>query len=192
MTDIPQDPEEGINAQVESVLRAHAGDVEGILIGTGFPRHVARPAVNDALLALAREREKGAHVTSPKAFLVKVATFRALNALRPLREKNEVPGSDVVADMPDRADDFSVVVMLQMDVRRGLGQLTHRQREALLLCHVIGFSYEEAADRMGISADGVESNLRRGRKRLRQIMREYGYQPRKREQGDQPRKEATR
>jgi RNA polymerase sigma-70 factor (ECF subfamily) len=192
VTDLTQNADQDVNAQVESVIRAHASDVEGILIRMGFPRWAARPAVNDALLALAQERKRGTHVANPKAFLVKVAIFRARNALRPLREKNEIPGSDVISDMPDRTDDFTVAVMVQMDVRRGLGQLSQRQREALTLCDLAGLSYGEAATHMGISADGVESNLRRGRKRLKQIMLEHGYQPRKHEQGDQPGKEATR
>jgi RNA polymerase sigma-70 factor (ECF subfamily) len=192
MTNLSQDADEGVNDQVESVLRAHAGDVEGILIGMGFPRHIARPAVNDAGLALVQERKRGTRVDSPKAFMVKTAIFRAINALRPLREKNEIPGSDVVSGLPDRVDDFTVAVMVQMDVRRGLGQLTPRQREALTLCDLVGLSYEEAAGRMGISADGVESNLRRGRARLRQIMTEHGYQPRNRGEGEQPRKEERR
>jgi hypothetical protein len=31
VADLTQDADEGVNAQVESLLRAHAGDVEGIL-----------------------------------------------------------------------------------------------------------------------------------------------------------------
>ena len=82
--------------------------------------------------------------------------------------------------------------MLQMDVRQGLGQLTQRQREALTLCDMCDLSREDAAKIMGVTVAGVESNLRRGRERLRQIMLEQGYQPRNREQGDRPRKEAER
>jgi len=192
MANLSQNADEGVNDQLESVRRAHAGDVEGILVGMGFPRHVARAAVDDALLALARERKRGKPVGSPKAFLVKVATFGAINALRPLREKNEIPRSDVLGDLAGRADDFTVAVMIQMDVRRGLGQLTPRQRQALTLCVLSELTCEEAARHMGISADGVESNLRRGRARLRQIMLEAGYQPRNHVKGDQPRKEEQR
>jgi RNA polymerase sigma-70 factor (ECF subfamily) len=192
VTNTSQDADKSVDEQVESVLRAHAGDVAGILIRMGFPRHVALPAIDDAAQALARERKRGVNVTSPKAFLVKVATFRALNALRPLRERNEIPDADVVGGMPGRADDFTVTVMVQMDVRKGLGQLTQRQREALTLCDLAGLSCEEAAEHMGISADGVESSLRRARKRLKQIMIEQGYQPRNREQADRPRKETER
>jgi DNA-directed RNA polymerase specialized sigma24 family protein len=42
---------------------------------------------------------------------------------------------------------------------------------------------------MGISPAGVDSNLRRGRQRLREIMLEQGYQPRK---NSQPGKEGIR
>lgn len=82
--------------------------------------------------------------------------------------------------------------MLQMDVRQGLGQLTQRQREALTLCDMCDLSRKDAAKIMGVTVAGVESNLRRGRERLRQFMLEQGYQPRNREQGDRTRKEAER
>ncbi len=121
-----------------------------------------------------------------------VGHLSALNALRPLRAKNEIPDTDVVSGMLDRADDFTVAVMVQMDVRRGVEQLTQREREALTLCDLAELSCEEAAEHMGISADGVESSLRRARKRLRQIMIEQGYQPRNREQAGRPGKEAER
>ena len=85
MTDLTRDADEGVNAQVESLLRAHAGEVEGILRGMGFPADVARQSVHDVLMAIAREQKKGRDVKNPKAFPVKVATFRALNELRPLR-----------------------------------------------------------------------------------------------------------
>lgn len=179
MTDLTQDADQGVNAQVESLLRAHGGDVEGILRGMGFPPDVARESVNDALVAVAREREKGNDIRSPKAFLVKVAVSRARNALRRRHVKSEIADSGLVSDGPDRADDFTVAVMVQMDVRRGLGQLSQRQRQALTLCDLAGLSYKAAAEHMGITPAGVESNLRRGRERLREIMLEQGYQPRK-------------
>jgi RNA polymerase sigma-70 factor (ECF subfamily) len=189
---VTQGADNGVEAEVCELLRAHGPEVEAILIGMGFPRDVAGSAIHDALLAVARMRVKGRKIESPKAFLVKVAIRSAINALRPLRVKNEIAGSDLVSGMPDPADDFTVGVMVAMDVRRGLRQLSKRQRQALTLCDLAGLSCPDAARVMEISAAGVESNLRRGRQRLREIMLEQGYQPRKREKGDQPRKEGTR
>ena len=91
--------------------------------------------------------------------------------------------------MPDRSDDFTVAVMVQMDVRKGIGQLSQRQRQALTLCDLAGLSFQDAAEHMGISPAGVETNLRRGRERLKEIMLEQGYQPRK---NNQPGKEGDR
>jgi RNA polymerase sigma-70 factor (ECF subfamily) len=188
VADLTRDADEGVNAQVESLLRAHGGDVEGILRGMGFPPDVAQSAVHDALLAAGRLRKKGTEIRIPKAFLVKVAIFQARNILRKQRS-GEVVDSELVSDMPGEVDDSTVAVMIQMDVRRGLGQLSQRQREAVTLCDLGGFSYQEAAERMGISPAGVESSRRRGRERLKEIMLEQGYQPRK---NSQPKKGGDR
>jgi RNA polymerase sigma-70 factor (ECF subfamily) len=53
-------------------------------------------------------------------------------------------------------------------VRRSMEQLPDRDREILLLKYSEGLSYEQIAERLGLSPSAVQSRLHRARGRLRQ------------------------
>jgi RNA polymerase sigma-70 factor (ECF subfamily) len=55
-------------------------------------------------------------------------------------------------------------------VDAALQGLSHRQREAIVLCHYQELSNIEAADIMEISVEALESLLARGRRALRQAL----------------------
>jgi RNA polymerase sigma-70 factor (ECF subfamily) len=55
-------------------------------------------------------------------------------------------------------------------VRKGLMTLSERQRSAIVLCHYQNFSQHDAAHIMNLSVDALESLLRRGRHKLKQIL----------------------
>lgn len=57
-------------------------------------------------------------------------------------------------------------------VRRAIDRLPERQREALLLCHYQELGNAEAAGMLGVSVEALESLLARGRRALRQSLRE--------------------
>ena len=55
-------------------------------------------------------------------------------------------------------------------VSKGLMTLSERQRSAIVLCHYQNFSQHDAAHIMNLSVDALESLLRRGRRKLKQIL----------------------
>jgi len=55
-------------------------------------------------------------------------------------------------------------------VRKGLMTLSERQRSAIVLCHYQNFSQHDAAHILDLSVDALESLLRRGRHKLKQIL----------------------
>ena len=59
-------------------------------------------------------------------------------------------------------------------LERALATLAHRQRTAVLLVHGLGWSYQEAADAMGVSLAAVRNHVHRGLKQLRRVL---GVQP---------------
>ena len=78
-----------------------------------------------------------------------------------------------MAEPPDMADP-APSPMAVLDARqrssalnKALDELPERQREAILLCTLEGYSNREAAGMMDISPEAVESLLARGRRALR-------------------------
>ena len=86
-----------------------------------------------------------------------------------LRRRREVATDQPpeVADPAPGAD----LVMLQADLARtvvgAIDNLPPRQREAVRLCHLAEITNIEAAQRMGLSVEAVESLLARARRNLR-------------------------
>ena len=55
-------------------------------------------------------------------------------------------------------------------VRSAVAHLPDRQRAALVLVHFQGFSGQEAASALGVSAEALESLLARARRRLKKVL----------------------
>jgi RNA polymerase sigma-70 factor, ECF subfamily len=85
---------------------------------------------------------------------------------RQLQER-QVP---VQSDSQDSADtDYELSIRAAV-VNKALMTLSERQRSAIVLCHYQNFSQHDAAHILGLSVDALESLLRRGRRKLKQIL----------------------
>ena len=72
-------------------------------------------------------------------------------------------------------DDPEAPVALD-ELRLGLAQLPHEQREALILVGAGGFAYEEAAEICGCAVGTVKSRVSRARRALQAILEEGAYE----------------
>lgn len=117
---------------------------------------------------------------SPSAFILTVAKNAATDLLRQ-REKTVVPltftdgdGEEAelpiadIADTPEEAAERSEIVK---EVKRGIKTLPDHYREALILCDMEGKSYAEAAAALDVDIGTVKSRLSRGRKKLREFLK---------------------
>jgi RNA polymerase sigma-70 factor (ECF subfamily) len=68
---------------------------------------------------------------------------------------------------PDRADRRLERGELSGIIAAALERLTPEQREAFVLKHVEGYSYEEMADTMGVGVDALKMRVHRARDALR-------------------------
>jgi len=64
--------------------------------------------------------------------------------------------------------------LVRMDVNKALEQLPDPFRTAILLSDVKGFSVEEIAEIMGCPKNTVKTRLFRGRRVLRELLKDYG------------------
>ncbi len=107
--------------------------------------------------------------------LTRLATTRALDQLRRrkrdlrLRQGTEPDWERVESEQlgPDRrAQDAE----LMDNLRAAIARLPEQQAEVFCLRHLNGLSYEEIADELRISVDGVGVSLHRAKARLRQLL----------------------
>lgn len=99
----------------------------------------------------------------------------ALNLCRDrLRRRREAPMDDAGEPVsPDPQPDASLQRQdVAARVAQALARLPERQREAIVLCHYGELGNAEAAALLGLSVEALESLLARGRRRLREILRD--------------------
>lgn len=122
------------------------------------------PAAEDAFqatfLALAR---RAGHVTATAGFLHRTAGRAARKAARRDRRQPPPPPSPASDDPLGRLIARELLAAVDAEITR----LPEGQRLPLLLCGVAGLSTDEAARRLGWSAEAVRGRLQRGRATVR-------------------------
>lgn len=94
-------------------------------------------------------------------WIVRVATNLALDALRQAERRRAVSAAPQSEPSPE--DRATAAVTIASALRR----LPRRQREAVVLCHLGGFTEAEAARVLRVSANTVKTHAQRGMAALR-------------------------
>ncbi|MDP2622655.1 MAG: sigma-70 family RNA polymerase sigma factor [Actinomycetota bacterium] len=93
-----------------------------------------------------------------------------------VRRRKRRPSVPLPEDDPGGVDpspsphDELAKVRLGEDVQRALLQLPYDFREAVVLCDVVGLTYEEIAEAVGIPIGTVRSRIHRGRRMLKELL----------------------
>ncbi len=128
----------------------------------------ARDLVGDTVLVALENFEKLRKKESFKAWLFGIAHRLMLHVYRRSKFKGRYHEEDAhllpdTGPSPDLLPDLEVLYM-------ALGQLPLKQREAITLFELSGFSLEEIKKIQGGSLSGVKTRLKRARERLREIL----------------------
>ncbi len=109
------------------------------------------------------------------AWLFRITANRCRDHLRRARKRRVVPLDAVAEPSSPREDPGEAVARAEARTRIGvaLGRLTHEQREAFILKHVEGRSYEEIAAVMDTSVAALKMRVHRARESLRPLLEEY-------------------
>jgi RNA polymerase sigma-70 factor (ECF subfamily) len=172
-------------AIVRAVL---AGDVEryAVLVARYRDRYArfaarmlgSRDAAEDAVQdALVRAFDRLADCREPDKFsgwLFLILRNRCFAERRRDQREARVPegAADVVA-APERADAGLEERERIGALERAVGTLTPEQREAFVLKHVEGLSYEEMAGLTGATVASLKMRMHRAYDRLRELMKEH-------------------
>jgi len=130
-------------------------------------RHEAEEVMQDAFISLFERWDRVRAMQNPTGYLYRTAFHaanrRARRAARAIRASIS-PSSEI--------DEFAIADERET-VRRALGSLTRRQRIAIVLTELLGYSSEDAAKIMGTRAVTVRVLASQGRSAMRQVLGEH-------------------
>ena len=151
-------------------------------------RYMAEDAVQEALTSAYRSfgQFRGDNL---KGWLMRIVVNSCRDMLRASRARPSMPldptptdpdsddGVLSVADIPsgeESPEDYAERGALRNVIERALATISVERKEAIVLVDVEGFSYEEAATALHCSVGTLKSRISRGRRELRDILREAG------------------
>ncbi len=108
-------------------------------------------------------------------WLSRITTNVFLDGVRKKKRRPE----EALPDEPDRviegspgADYELAAMQLPQHIQDALMTLAEDYRSAVVLCDIVGLSYEEISDQLGVPVGTVRSRIHRGRSRLRPLLAE--------------------
>lgn len=126
-------------------------------------RDVAEDALQDAYLRIwARAGQFDPARGAAWHWLARIVRNAALD-----QRQRQGPTHDDLADHAERLAGAAPPAGARLDLARGLEALGPRQREAVLLAHMHGYTHDELAARMGAPLGTAKTWARRGADRLR-------------------------
>lgn len=149
----------------EHLFDRYADRIRGLIVRLTGDHALARDLTQVTFLSVVRGRGRFTEDGNFRAWVFTVA----MNALRDhqRRAKREVlsdrvPETAVEARPPDRG--------LEREVRAALATLPDDQRQAVVLHHLDGFSFDEVAQMVGCSRSAAKVRAHRGYKKLRGLL----------------------
>lgn len=127
-------------------------------------RHEAEEIAQDAFIAVWERWERVREMESPAGYLYRTA----LNGFRKRRRRAGLAVRRAVGLVP--ADDSFGAAETRHMIRTALASLSRRQRAAVVMTELLGFTSEEAATAMGIRAATVRVLASQGRTALARAM----------------------
>ena len=132
----------------------------------------AQDLVQEVLLKVRRGLETY-RPGSLEGWLSRITTNTFLDEARRRRRRQ----ADLLPDEPDRvlppapgADVALAAEALPDDIQHALAQLPDEYRAAVVMCDVVGLSYSEIGDALGVPVGTVRSRIHRGRALLRKAL----------------------
>jgi len=156
----------------EEVARSHGRFLYTVAYRLTGNREDAEDLVQEVLLRVRRGLETY-QPGSLEGWLSRIATNAFLDDVRrkkrrPLDLLPEDP--DWVLPPTEGADEALAAEVLPDDVQAALGRLPDEFRAAVVLCDVVGLSYQEISNDLDVPVGTVRSRIHRGRAMLRKAL----------------------
>ena len=142
-------------------------------------RQAAEDAAQEAFISGYRAISQF-HEGNVKAWLLRIASNECKDELRRRSRKDAGASLDAMlenddgpTEVPDPAAGIGELLErkeLGAEIQRLLMLVPFDQRQAVVLCDLYGYRYEEVAEMTGASSGTVKSRIHRGREKLRQLI----------------------
>ncbi|MDG3008430.1 sigma-70 family RNA polymerase sigma factor [Paludisphaera mucosa] len=167
--------EAGAEAAFAALVERHGPLVLRVCRGVVGDPHSAEDAFQATFLLLARRAGSIRRPDAVAGWLFRIARriaakSRADVARRKALERRGAEMAARRADVPGRTEAGA-------ELYEELDRLPEKYREPIVLCHLSGLTYEEAAMRLGCPVRTVHTRLIRGRERLRRMLVRRGAAP---------------
>jgi RNA polymerase sigma factor (sigma-70 family) len=146
----------------ERLYRRHRRDVYSFVLRDLRNPEDAEDVTQAAFLNAYRALQRGNEPEKPKAWLFTIAQNVTRRRFRTRAASAQQVELDVDLLVAPEAEGPTAT-----EIRAALARLRPKQRAALVLREVAGFSYAEIADELGLSISAVETLIFRGRRALR-------------------------
>lgn len=152
--------------QFEAFYRQHERDIFGYLWRVTGDEQTANDLTQEVFLRAWRQFAKLRGYERPEAWLFHVATNLALNE----RRHQRIAGPAATLQGQERASgDHAAQLADRAALRAALEGLPARQRAALILREIYGYSCDEIASMLDVSRAAAKMTLSRARERLRTL-----------------------
>lgn len=159
----------------EDVARTHGRKIYNFAYRFCGDPHDAADLVQEVLLRV----QRGLSSYQPGSFdgwLWRITHNAFIDEVRRRQRRPTSPLPDAIdrwdAQSAPGADEQLTASRLGDDIQAALLELPYEFREAVVMCDVVGLSYEEIADAVAVPVGTVRSRIHRGRKLLRSVLTE--------------------
>ena len=149
-----------------------ASVTESYIVARFGRSEVVDDCVQEVLLAVHRARATYHPARPFRPWFFTIVRNKTIDVLRRRQvRRNETPDSEGIVSAPERDPSDPAAVM---DGRSVLAKLDVKQREALLLTKIEGYSMEEAATAAGVSRTAMKTRVHRALRSARKLLEREG------------------
>lgn len=156
----------------EEVARHHGRTIYNFAYRLTGNADDAKDLAQDVLLRVKRGL-KNYRPGSFEGWLWRITRNAFLDEVRRKKRRPTVPlpeGDRSITGAAPAPDEVLASVRLGEDVQSALLRLPYEFREAVVMCDVVGLSYDEIAESADVPVGTVRSRIHRGRKMLREML----------------------
>jgi RNA polymerase sigma-70 factor (ECF subfamily) len=162
---------QGDLASFATLMARYRGDLGRYAYHMLGDRLDAEEALQDAFLRGYRSLAACEQPERFGAWLFAILVNRCRTSRDRRRRRERAIAAEPPPDVPDRDDPVEATAWRE-EIRRALGRLRVEQREAFLLKHVEGLSYEEMAALTGAGESALRMRVKRANDQMRELLRD--------------------
>lgn len=165
----------GEETAVEELVVKYQKSVYGLIYRMTWDKEESKDITQNTFLQVFKNLDKFRKDSSFKTWLYKIAVNLCLNYKGKCRYEYDELKETIVGN---QVGALSLLIKKERNryLRKALSEVPERQRLAISLRTYEGLSCREVAEIMGISEGAVKANYHNGVKRLKELLREHGYE----------------